>query len=222
MTQSSQKSVSLRDAPPRVGRLPVPCPECEYDLRGLPGKVIACPECGARWRRAVLQQPVTWPFRGAEVLVQPLGWAFGCLFGGSLLAIAVSSVVDVLRLLTVVLVVSVAAWGVALGHVWWKFASVKWVLYSLAMQTVVLVYVLGVLIAPLLFLVGLGRLIAWKPDGLVWLFMAGLCVALVCLSYRVDKVIGRKCHRWYLQQRARVEAVEKTAGMADRHGSNSA
>ena len=54
------------------------CPNCRYNLRGLIGAVVTCPECGNncdvahlvanRWRKAWFRAP------GFNRLVLPIGW----------------------------------------------------------------------------------------------------------------------------------------------------
>jgi hypothetical protein len=58
----------------------ITCPQCEYDLRGLPGAVVICPECGlevdvakvvvSRWTAPWYRAP------GLNALFLPLAWIF--------------------------------------------------------------------------------------------------------------------------------------------------
>jgi hypothetical protein len=60
------------------------CLECRYDLRGLAGEVITCPECGAKMSRKSLRHRVvvSRPFLIAGILVMlaPFVVTFVCLF----------------------------------------------------------------------------------------------------------------------------------------------
>lgn len=67
----------------------IACPECEYNLRGLPGPIVDCPECGLttdvpvlaarQWNKPWYKAP------GFNTLIWPAGWA---LIGWYLIAIA--------------------------------------------------------------------------------------------------------------------------------------
>lgn len=65
-------------------RIDIACPGCEYNLRGLPGPIVDCPECGLcsnvaelatrQWDKPWYKAP------GFNTLCWPGIWAFICLF----------------------------------------------------------------------------------------------------------------------------------------------
>ncbi|MCG8509202.1 MAG: hypothetical protein MI741_08225, partial [Rhodospirillales bacterium] len=64
MTEATAPS---RESPINTLERDLACPNCDYNLRGLPGPVVACPECGckcdipklitARWNKPWYRAP---------------------------------------------------------------------------------------------------------------------------------------------------------------------
>ena len=59
------------------------CPQCQYNLRGLRGEIVSCPECGARcdvarliaarWEKPWYKAPLF------NLLALPVAWGIACL-----------------------------------------------------------------------------------------------------------------------------------------------
>lgn len=76
-------------APPPVITADIGCPKCDYNLRGLSGESVTCPECGSQWQATEIQVE---RWRGGKDAVPGLmrAWAMpaAAFFGVSLLASA--------------------------------------------------------------------------------------------------------------------------------------
>ena len=178
------------------------CPQCEYNLRGLYGDIVWCPECGAtcdvaklvslRWTKPWHQAP------GLSTVFLPTAWAVLGAVGGPM-----ASRVDPV-LLAGCLLVWLAVWLWLLWRAWDLFQSVEGVYVALASHVILAGYVFGVwgslaLVFHLLSLLGAPPSLGYAP----WQWFAlAFCLAplglLVWACHRAERFVARRCIRRYL------------------------
>ena len=117
-----------RDWRPRPGH----CPNCRYDLRGLTGDVVTCPECGTRCDvAAMLSRRWRKPWApGYHLLLRPMAWLL--LFG------ALGALASNTFLLAVVIGMGVVTWGLQLRRCGGMLPDCKGIVLSLALQGILL------------------------------------------------------------------------------------
>ncbi|MAE63847.1 MAG: hypothetical protein CMJ18_06200 [Phycisphaeraceae bacterium] len=175
----------------------VTCVACEYNLRGLQGPVVKCPECGAvtdvaalvasRWGGPWYRAP------GFDRLARPLAVAVV----GWLLTVFMAGVANATRagfellVLAVVPAGALVAW-VALIVATGRRSGVEGVMLALLAHLIYSGYVFG-FIGFLMTFAG-----AFMPD-MSWLVVAcGFCVAVMIACYHGERFIGRRCIARYL------------------------
>lgn len=95
------------------------CPRCDYNLRGLLGPVVDCPECGLRsdvielitrrWDQPWYKAP------GYNFIALPAAWSFVCLIGVSCSGSIAASVSSQGQIPGNVLLITIAVWMAALA-----------------------------------------------------------------------------------------------------------
>lgn len=188
----------------------LPCPVCGYNLRGLAGDCVPCPECGEQIDKARLlteQWDKPW-YRAPKFnwIIAPGVW---CLFS-LLIFLLVGQTLFTMNsspwLLLIVAMVAVAGWVYLLFKAHRLFQNMR------VMGLVLLGHVLVVGF----FAGGIGCFISalWLFSAIVHfdnggtlLFAAGslvLFAGLIYVSRLGERGIARYCIRWHLQQQAVV------------------
>lgn len=182
------------------------CPKCEYNLRGLRGAVVSCPECGEtcdvakltsmRWTKPWHKAP------GLTDMFLPITWVVFGAMGGAVISSRAGW-----EALTVFTVVWLAGWVWLMWRAWNVFQSAEGVYLALAAHVILVGYLLGVF--GLLSGVG-GFLISllddpMKSNDLLWAAVWSLVVvvSIVCLRqcHRAEAFVGKRCIRRYLAKR---------------------
>ncbi|MEX0776493.1 MAG: hypothetical protein WD042_12385 [Phycisphaeraceae bacterium] len=180
------------------------CPACQYNLRGLRGAVVACPECGHRcdvaklvvrrwtkpWYRAPGLYTMQWP-----VLWFVMGW-FGIPIGLSLADLAVQ--VAPLALLGALLVY-LAIWCLLMWRTWVLFGGFSGVLLALLMHAVLVGYLVGLfggIIAGIRLILSVKEL-DWIDVVILVPFTAAF-FGILWLARRGERWVAQRCIRRYL------------------------
>lgn len=183
----------------------VACPGCEYNLRGLLGPVVDCPECGLRsdvpelaarrwdkpWYKAPGFNTLAWPAVCVYLwyfFLMPMSYAY---FGSRAGVAAV-----VLTGLTI--------WGLLMYRAYKVFDAAKGLLLALAMHVLVagfLFGIIGLFVTVILCVVGVidGRAGEIK-SVLIAALTLGCFVVVLWVSRRVERAIAGACIRHHLRR----------------------
>lgn len=176
------------------------CPSCQYNLRGLRGEIIDCPECGANIdiakliaRKWTLQW---WQAPGFNLVAAPVAVA---LIGGVVCLIGFGVEVGGLRqvpwISLALFLAAVAIWGWLMTYIR-RFWGDSWgVTLALIAHAVLLCYDAGMAgIA-----VGIVFLLAPVKLGFIISIIAwAVAVALLWAGRRMERFIGQECIRRHL------------------------
>ena len=180
------------------------CPQCEYNLRGLRGDIVSCPECGAVCDVAKLvSQRWTKPWHQAPWLTRlylPTAWAV-------LAGMAWLSMYPVLRETgrSLVLLAGLAGLAIWCRLMWMAravFRSNEGLYLALAGHLILAGYLLGVVGV---FFGIAGAAETFSTDALRSLGFAVMTVVsavAVPLCYRAEKMVAKRCIRRYLARQA--------------------
>ncbi len=187
------------------------CPKCEYNLRGLRGAVVDCPECGERCDIvAMVTQRWTKPWYTAPGLTElyaPCSWLV--VMGVFGMPCFLSASQDRFQAMMTTLVF-VGVYGVMMFRAWWVFRSAEGIRLSLLAHAIFAGYLAGVV--PILFVIISIAMVALKvshtPDEWLWPFVIGLIltpagILLLRLGRRTERKIAERCIRHYLARRPR-------------------
>ena len=191
------------------------CPGCEYDLRGLGGAIVICPECGtatdvarlvvAEWRGAWHKAP------GYATLVWPVGWLLGgvlALLFAWAWHLAGSIGWTSLALIGV---------GTVLGWIWLlarmrnRMAG-RAIMLSLLAHGLTLGYVCGLVGGFWSLKRGLESTTTASLEPVVWLVTLSLFVAMLWACRRCERWMAGACIRHHLLDQSRVE-TPRPAGL---------
>lgn len=184
------------------------CPQCDYALRGLPGDVVTCPECGQSISiTALIKRQWQGPWYAApeyDTLALPLAWTLVCVIG------AVFTTVD-FRTLSVHMTAwhypciplsLLVAWAI-MRAVRRRFGDPDAFRLAILLHIVMILYLVGALLAFLeyaRFSVAIW-LLSWA-QGLQLGMMIGLILLLAGVARRIEKYVGGQCIRRYLRHAA--------------------
>ena len=174
------------------------CPQCEYNLRGLRGHVVSCPECGETCDVAkliILRWTTPW-YRvpGLSIVFMPTAWVAIGLIVVPLLIFRLHFDETALTGYALILL---TGWVWLMSRAWHLFQSAEGIYLALASHVVLAGYILG--------LVGVlgGVIRAFTPSGdllfkVAWALIA-VALALVFWQCRkAEEFIGKRCLRRYL------------------------
>ena len=177
------------------------CPQCEYNLRGLYGAVVSCPECGAecdiaklvslRWTKPWHQAP------GLNIVFLPTAWSVGGLLGVPL-ALRVGLMEG-----TACSLIWLTVWVWLLWRAWGLFQSAEGVYLALASHALFAGYVLGIGG----FVIAMSEVVEY-PDLATQIAIAACAVVVTTLllwSCRwFHRFIAKRCIRRYLARSGRI------------------
>jgi hypothetical protein len=189
------------------------CPGCEYDLRGLGGEIVTCPECGTatdvarlvvgRWQGPWYQAP------GYSGLVWPVAWLMSCglvfMCAGAMMVERIEWAGDWLPL-AIMMGVTVLGWLLILSLLRGRMAG-RAVPLSLLAHGLTLGYIVGV--AGVIW----GGVNLFRMSGIMAAQALSAVVAILggtlfWACRRCERWIGGVCIRHHLMDQARVEAPE--------------
>lgn len=174
------------------------CPACTYNLRGLRGAVVKCPECGTDVDIAKLVSRKWtlkwWQAPGVNLLAAPVAVV---LIGGVIALIAMGFEGSVRRppmIAIAVIVASIAAWSWLMLRIY-NFWQGSWgCVLALFAHAVLFLYDIGAIVALIGFfssVSGPGRAVYGVP-----MFIGG--VAAIVGGRWIERYIGHQCIRRYL------------------------
>ena len=175
------------------------CPQCEYNLRGLRGDVVSCPECGAvcdvaklvnlRWTERWYRAP------GQSTVYMPTTWGVWL----PLLLIGTTALGEAGAMLF--LLVGLGVWVWLLRESWRWFQSSEGVFLALACHFIVA----GYMVSPIAFLYGMVLAAITLPtdpvSGLGYAALAIGSMVVMWLCYRGQVFVAKRCIRRYLAKR---------------------
>lgn len=180
----------------------VACPKCEYNLFGLRGAVVNCPECGEVCDVAALvSKQWTKPWHeapGFSRLAYP-AVVFAAGFVVTLLAMAMTGQAALVGMTSVATVLGCVAVLV------WLHSRSKWfgVIGGLCASAIVLVMLAGAL-SCIISGLGLVRMVQWQgwdwTDLEVWIVLGLLLAGFVLLAggHRAERALAQACIGRYL------------------------
>lgn len=213
----AQEHEQRADAPARsacgaaVLEQDVGCPNCGYNLRGLGGGDVVCPECGlgsniARLLTRRWDQP-WWRAPGYNKMSVPAAWAFISLLASMCV---ISGVVDSygdlrgLMIFVLVMLTIVGGWVGLMAWTWRTMGGIVGAAYAMLAHACLVGYALGILF----FVGGLVRLVASISDTfgvspsdyvLATLALVG-GLGLILMSRWFEKLIAAYCIKLYLNR----------------------
>jgi hypothetical protein len=191
------------------------CPHCTYSLRGLPGDVVTCPECGngidiarlvalrwtGRWFRAPMFALLSLPL--AVIVV-------GFILLGVLLGVAASLGADSVGagLLIAGPLFIFAVWVAGLALVTRRFGSGEGLWLSILCHAIFAGYFVG---APG-FILLVVKVIASFAQGFGYVSLPGAVTAigfagLVATAYFGERYVARRCIRRYLRRQTLADTM---------------
>lgn len=184
------------------------CPGCKYSLRGLPGEVVTCPECGREINIALLiaeQWYGPW-FKAPDfnILAWPVVWTVLALVVIIFSAYSFNppSFFDFGALQIFLSLSAVAIWIWIIKSMRRRFGYAEALKLSAILHVTYLFYLSAVVV----FFVAVEEIDLTRLHGLskmIKLAMySGLLIGLIYLALRCEKYVGRWCIRRHLQQKA--------------------
>lgn len=192
----------------------VACPQCEYNLRGLHGPIVSCPECGhtcdiaqlisARWERPWYAAPKF------HTVTSSVTWAvfLGPLFAGGSIPLLVSNNAPLAVLFVLPPIIMFGGWALFLYLAYRVFDSWRGVHMALLAHVVFVSYC-ATLALSIIF-----GFAVWKAmrGGSVWqpvFILPLLAIAFPAAWYgrRGERWIAEQCIREYLRRQSRGPVV---------------
>jgi len=192
----------------------IECPSCGYNLRGLHGPIVDCPECGqrcdvprmvaARWTGP------WWKAPGFNTVLMPTAWLLM-----SFIAVVIVSVSLETTVATIVVPVVVIGLTIFFGFLMWRswklFGGVRGVWLALLGHVILVGYGLGI-VGVISFLLGVILTVAdvidrsgrgWAQVGLIGgnLLLVLLCGVMVWGCRRGEWFIAEQCIKRHLAKR---------------------
>jgi hypothetical protein len=170
------------------------CTRCRYNLRGLVGPVVTCPECGTRYDVADL---IMLRWRGTRLNapgVSRIAWPMAWLYAGSLMAVFATAVS--LPLWEFLWIIVLVGWPCLLWNLRDMMPRGRAVLLSLLAHGLVVGYAACAAAVPLLLLL----CVTFEGSDSLVVFLVGLLMiaAMWLLCRRGEWFIARCCVRQYL------------------------
>ena len=192
----------------------VQCPACGYSLRGLPGVVVRCPECGRQWDlpELIARRRRDWT---SNRLYGLLGNAGVTLLAALLIVLLVPVTAAIHALAAVVVFLCGLAmlgfWFSLIVRVFQCSRVSEAIMLIVLMQILVAMFIIcGVLLLPGLLALAGGAIDAmFSQRPLVALAISavgaatvGVAIGGLLICRRLDRFIGRRCIEWDLRRSA--------------------
>lgn len=193
------------------------CPQCDYNLRGLSGACIHCPECGLHvdvarlitqrwtgpWYKApglqTLSMPVVWLTLGPVALI-----AVTCMFSGVIHSVGNQPQITNVRMVAAALgLVWLGVWVALMYRSWGVFQAWKGVWLALVEHALLAGYLAGIAatITGLIYGVVAGSRGNWAWAVALMPFVAA-ALAWLYGCRRLERWVAEQCVREYLRRRA--------------------
>lgn len=193
------------------------CPQCEYNLRGLLGEVVACPECGLsidivklvanRWRKPWFRAP------GYNRLSLPVVWlaitmiaafAYWSFHAVGSVSVSMSIYWRLIGAVTVIL----AVWIWMMVKTARRFGGVRWFWLAMLLHPVVAFYVASTItvFSSAIFLLRSIVMTAQVLDIVAPLVTALIAVSVMVCCFFTERYVARQCIRRHLMLQTRNES----------------
>ena len=191
----------------------IPCPNCEYNLRGLQGDVVSCPECGMTCDRAeIVARRWTLPWYkapGMSLLNLPVAWLYLGLIAMVLWFNNVGYVSQTQRLLAWSALI--IGWMLLMARAWFVFERSEALLLALLGHVVLAAYLLAFIMIPIMWLslafVEQARtetLLGIRLPITAWLLILPVvAIVLFLAARRGERFVAHRCIRQYLRRKPR-------------------
>ena len=188
----------------------LPCPNCGYNLRGLPGEIAECPECGRRWDAALLlanRWKGHWQdVPGIRAMMTPMVWlAVGFIIVGFVMTIETAWVQWPGWPTGSIFVAMLLGWAVALRLLKRSLGSTRAVVLSLHLHALCVCYLLGVIGVTWCIVDLFGQLTALP--AVLNLFIAACFITVILLGRRYEQWIAHECIRMKMRQIGRIDGM---------------
>ena len=186
------------------------CLKCDYSLRGLPGDIVTCPECGESINiAAVMMKQWTGPWFKAplyNVLAVPLAWAFLILSIAVVGMIANEFQSNALPILLAILIVGAGVWVALLFDTTKKYGNSEGAFLALLVHLIFIGYILGSIgvIGSLI-----GVIVSISDDRGASNILTSVIILVVCISTFVisrlgEKFVAGRCIRQHVRRIGQV------------------
>ncbi len=186
------------------------CLKCSYSLRGLPGDVVTCPECGERTSIAVMitqQWRDPW-FRAPlyNVLAIPLAWVFFILIIAGMAFAASDLQPAALPIAFGILLGGASVWLVLFYVAVKKFGSLEAVYLAMFLHLLFGGYLVG-FFGVLVSVIGSIRAV-FGGRGTGDLLQGGIvlvvCIGIIAVARVGERFVARRCIRQHLRRLSKV------------------
>lgn len=186
------------------------CLKCDYSLRGLPGYIVTCPECGERTNiAAVMMQQWTGPWYLAplyNLLIIPLLWSLFVLVVG-VIGMTVNQGKQI-RLQVVMLIIFACAgiWFALIFAVKKKFGCSEGAFLALYIHIIFAGYVVGLVgfVASLIRLVNAIANQSWLTDLITNAVLLCACIGIFYIARVGERFIAARCIRQHVRRIGQV------------------
>ena len=184
------------------------CPKCEYNLRGLYGDVVSCPECGEKvdvpQLQKILLNKKSLEIPGYKTLSMP-----GIVVAIIILVLAIRySFSEVLQyhaeqkyVILVVCEILSIIWLILMGRVWYVFRSMRGILLALVSHYIWVVAILKIIVV-LFALVLLLASPFFKVEAATAVAVLIISGCLIWAASKVEKWVMRQCILIYNKKNA--------------------
>lgn len=186
-------------------QIDIACPRCEYNLRGLLGPIVTCPECGLESAAAELAtRQWTKPWYKAPGF-NTLAWPGVCAFVGGFFVLPVLLAHMAWNGFGTYLVelIGVGIWGLLMARAYRVFNSTLGVWFALAIHILIAAFLLATIVlgAAIVNLILIGLNHSQRLWVIAIALVAGLLLLfLLWISRRIERAIAQVCIRQYLRR----------------------
>ncbi len=181
----------------------ITCPECEYNLRGLRGEIVNCPECGCRcdvaklvinrWRKPWYKAP------GLSRINTPLACIVICGF----ISLIAGDAIGGIQAVKAMLILTMMLWLWSFIPAYMFFSGMEGVLLALMAHFVFAGYFAGVSGAAITVISLIGACKNPVFDYMaLYMFFIIMFAFILWISRRGEKFIAGRCIRHHLRREA--------------------
>jgi len=183
------------------------CPQCEYNLRGLQGAIVTCPECGRECDVAkMVSQRWTQPWHkapGLSTIYSPTAWfvLVGVFVSPCLLGAAEDWMAR-----AIILAAVAAGWVGFMARAWTVFRTNEGIKLAAVSHVIFAAYIAGVVPIIGTLLIAAVAVLARERDrvSIFWfvvlLVLIPLGIFLINVGRRGERYIAERCIRQYLNR----------------------